>query len=69
MGTSRDDRESYEKGQADAKFVNDNPIGSIPSQIVDAVTGGSFRGSKSEESAYDKGHNGEQLDDDKGSGG
>ena len=62
---SREDREAYERGRDDTKWENDHPIGSIPGQIIDAVTGGGFKGSKSEESAYDKGRSGESLDDDK----
>lgn len=65
---SKEDREAYERGRDDAKWESDHPISSIPSHIVDSATGGSFRGSKSEESAYDKGHSGEQLDDNCSSG-
>jgi len=63
MGVSREDREAYERGQADAEWERENPVADFIQEGIEAITGESFRGSDSEKSAYDKGHSGKQLDD------
>jgi hypothetical protein len=58
--TSKADRDAYERGQKDAEFARENPIGDL--------IGGPIHGAPSDPSqkdAYSKGINAQQLDNDK----
>lgn len=56
----KEDRDAYERGQDEREAQDDNPIG----YLLDPWS--ADRGeTESEQAAYDKGLNGEQLDEDK----
>jgi len=69
MGISKEDRKAYEDGKKEADNIKKDPLGYAASafDIIGALNEPSR--SKSEDEAYHKGLRGEQLDEDKSSGG